>query len=222
MGRIIRCWMRFFGARRRGPRPGRKLVPAAPSLEGRELPSLGVVSVSVAPAADAARVARLVPVKVSGVFRESRPDPGTGTTIHGEWPGPKSANVQVVDEERRHQPSGPVTLVDLGGGLHAYRFTLYLEGSRSPSDWDGRQYFVTVAGRDAEGSDGRTIPVRIAPAPGEPDRLQALIRPEAGQFDQHAQSRAALRALVPVAASPSSKGIGSPGGPLGPGRRPGR
>jgi hypothetical protein len=63
---------------------------------------------------------------------------------------PTAATFSVVDEYGSVQPSGPVSLGSGGG----YSFTISLEASRHGDDRDGRQYTITVSGRDLAGNPG--------------------------------------------------------------------
>jgi hypothetical protein len=75
-------------------------------------------------------------------------------------------NFQVVDEYRLNQPSGRVKIVAVPNspGHFQFKFKVRLPASVAASDKSGRQYFLTVAARDTNGSAGRVFPI-IVPNP---------------------------------------------------------
>jgi hypothetical protein len=165
-------------------------------LESRAVPALLALSAQASVPSDADAVGVMVPVELSGEFAQVEFDPRTGAATESDDAGPRQASYQVIDPARRSQPTGPVTLTDLGNGRYSYKFTLYLDARGAGSGRDGRLYYVLVTARDAEGSDGRTIPVQVsaAPAPGPGPRFNLTTSERAGRVDQHAIPRASLQA----------------------------
>ena len=88
------------------------------------------------------------PVTISGQVSTSRP-------------GPPKAVFFVVDEYRRDEPSGPVTLTLVAPHTFSYSVTFHLQAKNSIHIPDGRQYDITVAVSDQDNAAGKTIAVVV-------------------------------------------------------------
>jgi hypothetical protein len=92
------------------------------------------------------------PVKISGVIISTRP-------------GPPKANFFVVDEYRRDEPSGRVSLTEVAPHAFSYSFTIFLQAKNSIHVPDGREYDITVAASDQDNAEGKTIAVVVPHQP---------------------------------------------------------
>jgi hypothetical protein len=132
---------------RRGP--SHRFRPTVSGLEDRRLPATAVANLLITPSVLTPPNNRFVKVEVSGNILE------TATRIIPD------VVFHVSDEYRRIEPSGRVILTGLSPTVYSFKFTITLQASRSSQDQDGRQYFVTVASTDRDGSQGHTLPVLV-------------------------------------------------------------
>jgi glycosidase len=107
-----------------------------------------VVSVSASPSSIWPPNGKMVPVTIFGTITDS---------LSGV--NPATAAFAVVDEYGIVQPHGPVSL-GTGG---SYSFTIMLQASRNGNDLDGRQYTITVSGRDFAGNLGSAATIVTVP-----------------------------------------------------------
>ena len=70
-----------------------------------------------------------------------------------------SASYRVVDEYRRMQPRGSITIAPDG----TYSFVVSLEAYRNGNDYNGRTYTVIVTARDAANRTGTAQVVIMVP-----------------------------------------------------------
>jgi hypothetical protein len=74
-----------------------------------------------------------------------------------------NVNFRVTDEYRKHEPRGRVRaqLVSQSPRRFEFRFTVPIPASVASADKSGRQFYITVAATDPNGSTGKVIPVLI-------------------------------------------------------------
>lgn len=167
-----------------GPSRGsRRLTPEVAPLEGRALMAFATVSATAVPSTLWPPNGRYVPVEVSGEFAEFVVV--NNKQVFKNLPGPKQANLTVVDEYHKDEPYGPVHLTYEGDGKYSYSFVIYLQASRSTEFAAGRRYYITVAAKDRDGWNGKTIPVQVpisltdrgpGPVVGNPHPLMKKLR----------------------------------------------
>ncbi len=87
---------------------------------------------------------------------------GTVSTTVKEVP---NANFQVIDGYRQYQKQGPIQLhqADAQGRSYKFAFVLHLRASVSSSASSSRQYYLVLAARDNDGSNGTVLPVIVPP-----------------------------------------------------------
>lgn len=152
------------GRSSRRSKPRRRVAPEVAPLEGRLLQYFSVTA-SVTPNTLWPPNGQYDPVTVSGTFKEYA-IVGTGAHAHIVYenlPGPKKAHFFIVDEYRRDEPSGPIALVDKGGGEYGFSFTVNLQAKRATEYVAGRRYYVTVEANDTEDGwgGGQTYAVQV-------------------------------------------------------------
>lgn len=103
-----------------------------------------------------------------------------GKTVFEQLPGTKQALFTVTDEYRQDEPSGPLQLKDLGGGVYQFSTTFHLQARRATEFSAGRRYFVTVAAKDTDGWFSHEIAVQVPiglhdrgqpPIPSQPSKI---------------------------------------------------
>lgn len=85
----------------------------------------------------------------------------TGQVIETNKRLTPTASFQVIDEYRRVEPSGPITLVRRPDGNYDYSFTIRLQARRATQYPAGRRYYIIVAASDSEGGTGPTVAVQV-------------------------------------------------------------
>ncbi|MBX6315034.1 MAG: hypothetical protein IRY99_19285, partial [Isosphaeraceae bacterium] len=152
---MIRLWKHLVAGIRSlasDPPPARRRrggqVEVTP-LEDRHLLYAVVGGVLVNPSTLWPPNGRFVPVQVAGAIFESH---------KGEQP---TADFQLIDEYRKIDAAGPLTLVPFAPDVYTYRLTLPLQASRAEEYPAGRRYYIVIAARDSDGSTGKVVPVQV-------------------------------------------------------------
>jgi hypothetical protein len=122
--------------------------PEFDALEGRALTAIYGLSVAANPNVLFPPNDKYEPVTISGFVGSSRP-------------GPPRAVFFVVDEYRRDEPSGRVTLTPVSSHTYHFSVTFHLQAKNSIHIPDGRQYDITVAVTDQDNAEGKTIAVVV-------------------------------------------------------------
>jgi hypothetical protein len=112
---------------------------------------------------------KFVPVTITGTFQEYHVVvTGTGaqakaTVIDAVQPGPKRSSFQVVDQYRKVQPQGKISLVltDPVKGKYSYSFTVNLQATRRNADIFGRHYNIIVGAGDSDGWNGEVVTILV-------------------------------------------------------------
>ena len=91
---------------------------------------------------------KMVPVTISGAMTDNLSGLNAST-----------AAFAVTDEYGQVQPSGPVTV----GNIGSYSFVINLQASRDGNDKDGRQYTIKVTAQDNAGNQGSASTVVTVP-----------------------------------------------------------
>jgi hypothetical protein len=162
--------------RDRDRRRQRRWAPEVSALEGRALQTVVVVKSSLAvvpqilpPTASG----RPIPVTVSGLILETRPDETPTGFFH------------VTDEYRRYEPHGTLALIPAGKyfttSYHqfAFRLNLRLPTNRSTNTLDGRHYDILVGATGKDNTDGQTVEALVPktfPPPQHPRPRAASTR----------------------------------------------
>ncbi len=133
---------------RRETRRKRRQRPEVDPLEGRALAFIGGLTLVANPNVLFPANDKYEPVTISGQVSSSRP-------------GPPKAVFFVVDEYRRDEPSGPVTLTQIAPETYSYSVTFHLQAKNSIHIADGREYDITVAVSDQDDAVGKTIAVVV-------------------------------------------------------------
>ena len=76
--------------------------------------------------------------------------------------GPKIARYRVIDEYRKEEPQGNITLTPEGGGIFDFSFTVYLQAARTEKSIAGRRYYIDITANDVDQSfGGEYVPVQV-------------------------------------------------------------
>jgi hypothetical protein len=137
----------------------------AARLETRELATVLALDAVAVPQVLSPPNGQYVPIRVTGTYTVA---PGA----------PKAqVNFQVVDEYRLVQPAGDVKSQRIKGqpGRFRFSFTTYLQARVASADSSGRQYSMSVAAYQQDGSAGKSIGFAV-PQPG-----QVVVVPNPGQ-----------------------------------------